>query len=45
VAMDVVSTRIHLHIVLKVSPIPIRLYVTINKFKEVKWTQNQDNID
>jgi hypothetical protein len=32
-----VSTRSHLRIASMVSPIPIRLYLTINGFKEVKW--------
>jgi hypothetical protein len=32
-----VSTRSHLWIAAEVSPIPIRLYVMVNGFKEVKW--------
>jgi hypothetical protein len=39
-----VSTRIHLHISLMVRLIPIRLYVTMSNFKEVKWGQTQYNI-
>jgi hypothetical protein len=32
-----VSTRSHLWIASKVIPVPIRLNVTVNEFKEVKW--------
>jgi hypothetical protein len=39
-----VSTRGHLLILEEVIPIPISLYVTMNKFKEFKWAQTQDNI-
>jgi hypothetical protein len=39
-----VSTRSHLHIELNAILVPIRLYVTMSNFKEVKLTQTQDNI-
>jgi hypothetical protein len=40
----VVSTRSHLWIAAEVSPVPISLYVTMNKLTEVKWVQTQENI-
>jgi hypothetical protein len=42
--VELVSTRIHPPIEVKVSIVPIRLYVTMSNFKEVKWAQTQDNI-
>jgi hypothetical protein len=39
-----VSTRSDLLIAGEVSPVPISLYVTMNKFKEVEWAQAKDNI-
>jgi hypothetical protein len=39
-----VSTISHLLIVVEVSLVPIILYVTMNKLKEVEWAQTQENI-
>jgi hypothetical protein len=39
-----VSTRSHLQIAEKVSPVPIRVYMSQVDFKEVKWAQTQDYI-
>jgi hypothetical protein len=39
-----VSTRIHLYIVLDVSPVPINLYVRMNKLKGGQMVQTQDDI-